>query len=318
MPAAFLPSPARAVWYLGPIPVRAYALCVVAGIVVGLWIANRRYLRVGGRAGLIMDAATLAVPLGLVGARLYGVITDYQMYFGHDRDWTDVFRIWDGALGFPGAIAGGALGAWIACRRESAALAPIAGAVAPGLAFAQAVGRWGNWFAQQGYGRPSALPWALEISPVHRIAGYENFATFQPTFLYQSLWDAAVGVAVIYAAHRLLAGDRVFALYCGLYATGRFWIESLRIDHSPHLLGLRLDQVVMVVVVIGSAAYLYLTRHERGPGVLARPGGSGSAGADGAVCAAGPAAGRSEDVSSHAGRQSEPSVPAAAPRPAAG
>jgi prolipoprotein diacylglyceryl transferase len=282
MPAAFLPSPSRATWSLGPIPVRAYALCVVAGIVVGLWVANRRYLRFGGRAGLVLDAATLAIPLGLVGARIYGVITDYQVYFGHGQDWTNVLRIWDGGLGFPGAIAGGALGAWIACRRAGVAVAPVVGAVAPGLAFAQAIGRWGNWFVQQGYGRPSALPWAVEISPVHRIAGYESFATFQPTFLYESLWDAAVGAAVIYAARWLLTGDRAFALYCGLYAIGRFWTEGLQIDRSPHLFGLRFDQVAMIVVVIGAAAYLYLTRHKRGPGVLARPGGSGWAGVGGA------------------------------------
>jgi prolipoprotein diacylglyceryl transferase len=308
MPVAFLPSPSRAVWYLGPVPFRAYALCVVAGIAVGLWVANRRYLRIGGRTGLILDAAALAVPLGLIGARVYGVVTDYQMYFGRGQDWTNVFRIWDGALGFPGAIAGGALGAWIACRREGAALAPVAGAVAPGLAFAQAIGRWGNWFNQQLYGRPSSLPWAVEISPVHRIAGYENFATFQPTFLYESLWDAAVGVAVIFAARRLLSGDRVFAVYCGLYAVGRFWTESLRIDRSPHLFGLRVDQVVMIVVVLGAATYLYLTRHERGPGVLARRDGSGWAGAGGATGAVAPVVGGSRDGGRRAGQP--PSAPA--------
>jgi phosphatidylglycerol---prolipoprotein diacylglyceryl transferase len=266
MRVAFIPSPSRNLWHVGLIPVRAYAICVVLGIVVGLWVANRRYVKIGGRPGLILDVATLAIPAGLVVARLYSVLTDYGMYFGPGHDWTNVFRIWDGGLGIPGAVVGGALGAWIACRREGAKLVPIAGAAAPGLAFAQAIGRWGNWFDQGLYGRPSTLPWAVEISPVHRLAGYLNFATFQPTFLYESLCDVLVGVLVIYAGRRfLLSGDRVFALYAALYAFARFWTQGLEISYSPHVLGLRIDQVIMIVILVGAVAYLYLTRHEVGP-----------------------------------------------------
>lgn len=272
MPAAFLPSPSRGLWHLGPIPIRGYAICVVLGIVVGLWVANRRYLRIGGRPGMILDVATVAVPLGLVGARLYSVLTEYEVYFGHDHDWTYALRIWDGRLGLPGGIVCGALGAWIVCRRERVYLAPIAGAVAPGLAFAQAIGRWGNWFSQERYGHPTSLPWAVEISPEHRLAGYLNFSTFQPMFLYESVWDALVGVLVIYTAHRfLLTGDRTFAVYAGLYAIGRFWTEGMQLSYSPHQFGLRVDQVMMVLVVIGAAAYLYLTRHRRGPDFIAPP-----------------------------------------------
>ncbi len=304
MPAAFLPSPSRGLWHLGPIPIRAYAICVVLGIVVGLWVANRRYLRIGGRVGMILDVATVAVPAGLAGARLYSVVTEYELYFGHGHDWTDALRIWDGRLGMPGAIAFGALGAWIVCRREAAELAPIAGAVAPGLAFAQAIGRWGNWFNQERYGHPTTLPWAVQISPQHRLAGYLNFATFQPMFLYESMWDALVGVLVIYAARRfLLTGDRTFALYAGLYAIGRFWTEGMQLSYSPHQFGLRVDQVVMVVALAGAAAYLYLTRHKRGPDFVAPAddgaGASGRVGAGvsprsdvgGDVSGSGPAAG---------------------------
>lgn len=270
MPVAFLPSPSRSLWHIGPIPVRAYPICVVVGIIVGLWIASRRYRRVGGRPGMILDIATVAIPVGLVGARLYSVLTDIGYYFGHGRDWVNVFRIWDGGLGIPGAVAGGALGAWVVCRRERAELAPVAGAVAPALAFAQAIGRWGNWFNQQLYGRPTALPWAVEISPEHRLAGYVNFATFQPTFLYESLWDVLVGVAVILIARRsVLPGDRAFAVYAGLYAFGRFWTQSLEISNSVHVVGLRVDQVMMVLIVVGATVYLYLTRNERGPDVVA-------------------------------------------------
>jgi prolipoprotein diacylglyceryl transferase len=269
MPVAFLPSPSRSLWHIGPVPVRAYPICVVLGIIVGLWIASRRYRKVGGRPGMILDIATVAIPVGLVGARLYSVLTDLGLYFAHGRDWINVFRIWDGGLGIPGAVVGGALGAWVVCRRERTRLAPVAGAVAPALAFAQSIGRWGNWFNQQLYGHPTTLPWAVEISPEHRLAGYVNFATFQPTFLYESLWDALVGVTVILAARRLLLpGDRTFALYAGLYAFGRFWTEGLEINYSPRALGLRIDQVVMLLILACAIVYLYLTRQERGPDVV--------------------------------------------------
>ena len=266
MPSAFLPSPSRAVWHLGPVPVRAYAICVVLGVLIALLVADRRYRRIGGRPGLILDVAILAVPFGLIGARAYSVITNYQLYVGHRHDWTDILRIWDGGIGIPGAIAAGALGAWIACRRAGVAFAPVAGAAAPGLAFGQAVGRWGNWFDQQLYGRPTTLPWGVEIAPEQRVRGYENFATFQPAFLYESIWDVFVGLLVIYAVRRfLLTGDRAFALYAGAYAIGGFLIQSLRIDPSHHVLGLRVNQLVLAVVFAAAVAYLYLTRRKRGP-----------------------------------------------------
>jgi prolipoprotein diacylglyceryl transferase len=266
MPSAFLPSPSRAVWHLGPVPVRAYAICIVLGVLIALLVADRRYRRIGGQAGLILDVATLAVPFGLIGARAYSVITNYQLYVGHRHDWTDILRIWDGGIGIPGAVAAGALGAWIACRRAGVAFAPVAGAAAPGLAFGQAVGRWGNWFDQQLYGRPTTLPWGVEIAPEQRVRGYENFATFQPAFLYESIWDVFVGLLVIYAVRRfLLTGDRAFALYAGAYAIGGFLIQSLRIDPSHHVLGLRVNQLVLAVVFAAAVAYLYLTRRKRGP-----------------------------------------------------
>src|ERR1700689_4388289 len=218
MPVALLPSPSRSLWHVGPIPLRAYPICVVLGIIVGLWIASRRYRTVGGRPGMILDIATVAIPVGLLGARLYSVLTDIGFYFGHGRDWVNVFN-------------------------------------------------------QQLYGRPSTLPWAVEISPAHRLAGFVNFATFQPTFLYESLWDALVGVAVILAARRfLLPGDRAFALYAGLYAVGRFWTQGLEINYSPYVLGLRIDQVVMVLILPFAILYLCLTRNERGPDVVALAG----------------------------------------------
>jgi prolipoprotein diacylglyceryl transferase len=279
MPSAFLPSPSRAVWHLGPVPIRAYAICIVLGVLIALLVADRRYRRIGGRPGLILDVATLAVPFGLIGARAYSVITNYQLYVGHRHDWTGILRIWDGGIGIPGAIAAGALGAWIACRRAGVAFAPVAGAAAPGLAFGQAAGRWGNWFGQQLYGRPTTLPWGVEIAPEQRVRGYENFATFQPAFLYESIWDVLVGLLVIYAVRRfLLTGDRAFALYAGAYAVGGFLTQSLRIDPSHHVLGLRVNQLVLAVVFAAAVAYLYLTRRKRGPdSVVAVAAASGAA-----------------------------------------
>ena len=276
MPEASLPSPGHALWHLGPVPLRGYALCVLAGILVALAVASRRYRRIGGRPGLILDVATLAVPAGLAGARLYSIATDWSQYFGHGQDWTGIFRLWDGGLGIPGAIAGGAAGAWLACRRAGVALAPVAGAAAPGLAFGQAIGRWGNWFSQSLYGRPVSMPLAVEIAPAHRVRGYENFATFQPAFLYESAWDVLVGLAVIYAARRfLLTGDRSFAVYAGLYAAGAFLVESLRIDAAPHLAGLRIGEWVLAAVFLAAAVYLYLTRGKTGPDKLGPPAGPG-------------------------------------------
>ncbi|HKB29911.1 MAG TPA: prolipoprotein diacylglyceryl transferase [Streptosporangiaceae bacterium] len=272
MSIAFIPSPSQGVWHLGPLPVRAYALCIIAGVVVAVWVADRRYRAIGGRRGLILDVATWAVPFGLVGARLYHVITDYELYFGAGKDPWNMFKIWDGGIGIPGAIALGAVGAWIACRRAGVNLGPVAGAAAPGIALAQAIGRWGNWFNQELYGRPSSLPWALEISPQHRMAGFENVATYQPTFLYESLWDVGIALLLIWAARRfLLTGDRIFALYVAAYGVGRFIIESLRIDFAHQIAGLRVNQWMAIVIFAAGVIYLYRTRGKVGPDVIEPP-----------------------------------------------
>jgi prolipoprotein diacylglyceryl transferase len=261
MPIAYIPSPARGVWHLGPIPVRAYPLCIVLGVIVAVWVANRRYVATGGRRGLILDVATWAVPLGLIGARLYSVITDYEIYFGDHHDWVTVFQVWNGGLGMPGALALGFVGGWIACRRAGVPLGPVAGASAPAIAIGQAIGSWSNWFNQQLYGRPSSLPWALAISPSHRITGYVSFATFQPAFLYECVWDLLVAAFVIWAArHFLMTGDRTFALYLAAYSVGMFAVQTIRIDYSHRILGLRINEWVAILAFAGAAWYLYRTR----------------------------------------------------------
>jgi prolipoprotein diacylglyceryl transferase len=271
MSVAILPSPSRSIWHLGPVPVRAYAVCVVLGVVVALAMATRRYRRAGGRDGVILAVATAAVPAGLVGARGYGLLTGLALYLGHGRGWGAVLQIWDGGLGIPGALAGGALGGWLACRREGATFGPVAGAAAPAIAFGMAIGRWGNWFSQDLYGRPASWALAVAVTPVHRVRGYENFATFQPVFLCESAWDVLAGLLVIYASRRfLLTGDRAFALLVAAYSAGACGIQSLRIDYSPVLAGLRLNEPVFALAALGAAGYLYLTRRKRGPEQLER------------------------------------------------
>jgi len=273
---ASIPSPSQGVWNLGPIPIRAYALCIIAGIVVAVWWGNRRYVERGGQKGAITDIAIWAVPFGIVGGRLYHVITDHQLYFGPGGAGLGAaLRIWDGGLGIWGAVTLGALGAWIGARRAGLLLPPIADAIAPGIALAQAIGRWGNYFNQELFGSPTNLPWGLEIDPAHRPVGYEQFATFHPTFLYESLWLIGVAAVVVWADRRFRMGHgRAFALYVLLYCTGRLWIEALRIDEANHIMGLRLNIWTAVLVGIGALAYLVFSSRAR-PGretVLTRPG----------------------------------------------
>ena len=266
MPVAYIPSPARGVWHAGPIPVRAYALCLVLGVIVAIWIADRRYLAVGGRPGSILDVAAWAVPLGLIGARLDSVATDYHLFFGPHQDWVTLLKVWDGGLGMPGGLLLGFGGAWIACRRAQVPLGPVAGAAAPGIAVGQAIGSWGNWFSQQIYGRPSALPWAVQIDPAHRVPGYEAFGTFQPVFLYQCVWDLLIAAGVIWAARRFrLSGGRVFALYLATYAVGMFATETLRIDFARHFLGLRANEWAGLLAFAGAAWYLYRSHPRPAP-----------------------------------------------------
>jgi prolipoprotein diacylglyceryltransferase len=262
MPVADIPSPARALWHLGPVPLRAQQVAIVAGIVVAIVIANRRYRNAGGPRGVIVDVAAWAVPAGLILAAV-GELADRA----HGVPWPAT-RTADSILGFPGAVALGTLAAWYACRRvrrpDRIAFKPVLAAVAPAIAFGNAVAQFGDWFAQQGFGRPSSLPWAVAISPAHRPLGYENFATFTPIFFYQALWDVTAGIAVIVIARRLsLTGDRVFALGAIAYAAGGFALFWLGIGHLPIILGLRAGELGDAVVLIGAVAYLVRTHRTR-------------------------------------------------------
>jgi prolipoprotein diacylglyceryl transferase len=276
MDLAYIPSPSRGVLYLGPIPLRGYAFCIIIGVFLAVWLGGRRWIARGGRVGTVADIAIWAVPFGLVGGRLYHVITDYELYFSAGRDWVDAFKIWEGGLGIWGAIALGAVGAWIGCRRRGIPLPAYADAIAPGIAFAQACGRWGNWFNQELYGRETHVPWALHItsSTGGRVPGY-----YHPTFLYESLWCVGVGFLVIWADRRFRLGHgRAFALYVAAYCTGRGWIEYMRVDDAHHILGLRLNDWTAMLVFLLAVVYIVVSSRVRpGREEVVEPGAEGGA-----------------------------------------
>jgi prolipoprotein diacylglyceryl transferase len=263
---ASIPSPSQGVWNLGPIPIRAYALCIVLGVIVAVWIGERRWRARGGAAGTITDLAVWAVPFGLVGGRLYHVITDWELYFGSGapKRPIDALFVWEGGLGIWGAITLGALGVYIGCRRHGISFSAIADTLAPAIAVAQAIGRWGNYFNQELFGGPTDLPWGLRIDPGRpgTIAGVE---TYHPTFLYESLWNLALAGVLVLAGRRFaLRHGRLFALYVAGYTFGRFWVEALRVDPAHHILGMRLNQWTALVVFIAAITYFLLTRNRMG------------------------------------------------------
>jgi prolipoprotein diacylglyceryl transferase len=257
-----IPSPTVSVLNLGPLTIHFYALGIILGIAVAIFVGRKRYKFSGGNPDEVSDAAIWAIPFGIIGGRLYHVITSPQQYFGQGGNPIDALRIWQGGLGIWGAIAFGAIGALIYFKKQETTLSfsKFLDALAPGVALAQAIGRIGNWFNQELFGKPTQLPWGLEIEQSNRPDGYEQFLTFHPTFLYELLW--CVGVAVILIKlpgfiNRIPknSGD-VFVLYVFAYSLGRLWIESLRIDDANMILGFRLNIWVSLIAIIGSFVYL--------------------------------------------------------------
>ena len=258
---AAIPSPSQGVWEIGPFPLRAYALCIIAGIVAAAWLTEKRWIARGGAPGDVLDIAVWAVPFGIIGGRIYHVISSPRPYFGEGGDPVRAFAIWEGGLGIWGAIAFGAVGAWIACRRRGIPLPAFGDALAPGLLVAQAIGRLGNWFNQELFGGPTDLPWGLEIDPANRPSEYLDVATFHPTFLYELLWNLAAAAVVIWADRRFrLSHGRAFALYVALYCAGRLWIELLRTDPAETFFGVRLNVFTAIVVGLLAVAYLVWQR----------------------------------------------------------
>jgi prolipoprotein diacylglyceryl transferase len=261
-----IPSPSTNIWYIGAFPLRAYALCIIAGIIVALIIATRRWQARGGTADSMELMVVVGVPFGILGARLYHVITDYQLYFGPGRQPLDALKIWQGGLGVWGAIAFGVLGGYLVARRRKIAFPAVLDAIAPAILVAQAIGRLGNWFNQELFGRPTTLPWGLEIASDYRPVGYAQFATFHPTFLYEMLWNLAAAVLLVWLDRRFRLGHgKVFALYVMLYCAGRFWIEALRIDTVNEIGGFRLNNYTALIGFVVALVWLiWLIRNRPG------------------------------------------------------
>lgn len=257
---AVIPSPTAGVLHLGPLPIRGYALCILLGIVVAIWLTDRRLRARGGEPGQVLDISAYAVVLGIIGGRLYHVITTPEPYWGANGHPLDALKIWEGGLGIWGAIALGALGAWIGCRRTGVSFLDFADAAAPGVLIAQGLGRFGNWFNNELYGGPTDLPWGLQIHKWDAAAGHAVrdadgnavvLGTFHPTFLYEALWVWLLAALLIWAGRRwTLAPGQIFGLYVAGYPIGRIVIEKMRTDEAELILGQRLNVWTSILVFL--------------------------------------------------------------------
>lgn len=261
-----IPTPSFSVFEVGPLSIHAYALCIIAGVAIAIWLGNRRFVKAFPQAsGIVSDVAIIAVPSGVIGGRIYHVISSPDKYFGKGGQPLDALKIWQGGLGIWGAISLGAVGALLAYRqlartRELPQFRYFLDALAPGILFAQAIGRWGNWFNGELYGRPTDLPWALEIPRNLRSVEYRDFETFHPTFLYESLWCLLLGLILIKFSSRL-RGGQIFSLYILGYCAGRLVFEALRIDEASLIFGVRIN--IFVSIAVGALAALAFQRFSK-------------------------------------------------------
>lgn len=250
---ASIPSPSNGVFYLGPVPLRLYGLTLAVGVIAAVYVAEWRWKRMGHDPKEISSIAVWVVIAGVIGARVYHVVTDYQLYTDNPLG---VFEIWSGGLAIWGAVAGGAIAVVILSRRHHFDTLAVLDAIAPGVILAQGIGRWGNYFNQELFGRPTTLPWGLEIDVAQRPAQYVDFATFHPTFLYESLWCFLI-FGVLIAADRIRTHRRgqTIALYIALYTLGRFVFENLRSDPAHVIAGMRINAWVSIAVFVGATVW---------------------------------------------------------------
>ena len=271
---ALIPSPPQGVWHLGPVPIRAYALCIIAGIIVALWIGQKRYAARGGEREIVLDAAIVAVPTGIIGGRLYHVMTDYDKYFCSTCDPVDALKITNGGLGIWGAVVLGTVSVYAYLRFKKIPFAPFADALAPAVVLAQAIGRLGNWFNQELFGAETTVPWGLKIfnrvdelgnyAPVTGHSTGEVSQVAHPTFLYELLWNVLVfGFLILVDRKFTLGHGRVFALYVAGYTLGRTVIESMRTDPATMVFGLRINFIVSIVVFIIAVVVFFLLKRGR-------------------------------------------------------
>lgn len=283
MTLAYIPSPTISQFSIGPATIHIYALCILMGIVLAVWITTTRWKKLGGNFDQVLDITLVSVPAGIIGARLYHIITTPERFFGPGGDWAEMFRIWNGGLGIWGGVLFGALAAWAWCRHKHYPMALLADAIAPGLLVAQAVGRLGNWFNQELYGAPTTLPWGLKLNMEGTAIGHSeqcydgatcpSGTLFHPTFLYEMIWNLIGAAIIVYigskAMKKLKAGS-LFAVYIMWYTLGRTWIESLRIDYAHEFLGVRINVwVSMAVFVLGAVSFIVVQQMGKDTDLLA-------------------------------------------------
>jgi len=263
------PPPFRNLFHIGALQIHMYSLTMVTAIIVAFVWSTRRVVRKGGDADAFESIGLVAVICGIVGARLYHVFTQAEWYFGPGNDPWDAFKIWDGGLGVIGSIIGGALAVWLLCRRKGISTGDIADAVAPTLLVAQAIGRVGNYFNQEAFGKPTSLPWGLQVQPADVPAGYlpsgcsttscPTLPTFHPTFLYEGIWNLIGCGLILWAERRFkLQHGKVITLYVMWYSFGRFFIELIRIDPVTMILGVRINDWTDGIIFLAAIAVFVL------------------------------------------------------------
>ncbi|OZE97300.1 prolipoprotein diacylglyceryl transferase [Rhodococcus sp. 15-2388-1-1a] len=271
---AYIPSPPQGVWHVGPLALRAYALFIIIGIIVAVVWGDRRWVARGGTKGTVLDVAVWAVPFGLLGGRLYHVATDWKTYFGPGGNPIEALYVWNGGLGIWGAVFLGGVGAWIACRRRGIPLPAFGDAVGPPILLAQAIGRIGNYFNQELYGRATTQPWGLEIyervdangrlDPLNGISTGFVEKVVHPTFLYELLWSVAVVVLLVLVDRKYTIGHgRLFALYVAGYCAGRFWVELMRNDFATTIAGIRINTFTSAIIFVLAIAYFVIATKGR-------------------------------------------------------
>ena len=271
----FIPSPPDSSFEVGPLTFHFYALCIIVGIAIAIWLGDKR-LRAHDPhlTSVVADVAIFAVPSGIIGGRIYHVISSPSDFFGSSGTFLDIFAIWKGGLGIWGAISLGALGAYVGYRRVGQKRPDITlphflvflDALAPGILFAQAIGRFGNWFNVELFGRPLDAWWALEVPAAKRPSALRAFETFHPTFLYEAIWCSLLAFALILLSKKFLQGQ-VFAIYIAVYCLGRFFIESIRIDSANLFFGLRQNEWVSITVgVLALACFLRIRQKHKSLG----------------------------------------------------
>jgi prolipoprotein diacylglyceryl transferase len=263
-----IPSPTISYFDLGPVRIHFYALFILIGIAVAVVIGSQRFKARGGRAGAILDIAIWAVPFGIIGGRIFHVLTHWSFYFGEGKDLTKVFAIWEGGLAIYGALILGTVGAYIGSRLAGVRFLSFVDAIAPGVILAQAFGRLGNYFNQELFGQPTDLPWGLQIGTPNDAlpVGLPEGTLFHPTFLYEIIWNVLGFALILLIEKRLkLRWGQTFGVYLAIYSVGRYWIEGLRIDPSDAFLGIRTNQWSAIIGLILGVALVYWSRR-RNPG----------------------------------------------------